>query len=81
MDFQAIEVTGQVIHEVVNRGSKSEHDAVVLKTPDGQTYVLRRQSGPAFADPELEALVGKSFLIDGMAAGNTLMMQKWTPVD
>ena len=63
---------------MVDSGSKSERPAVVLKADDGNSYVLRQQSGPAFGDTGLEPLVGSSIDADGIAIGNTLIMRNWT---
>jgi hypothetical protein len=57
-------------------GSKSERDAVVLSTPDGD-FVLRRPEGNAFSDPVLEALAGKHIQAEGVRHGYTILMQDW----
>ena len=46
---------GKVIRQRLATGSKSEHQAVVLLTPDGPLK-LRRPGGNPFVDPELEQL-------------------------
>jgi len=43
--------SGSVVKRPFGVGSKSEHDAIFLVTKDGD-YVLRRQGGNAFSDPE-----------------------------
>jgi hypothetical protein len=58
-------------------GTKSEHDAVLLVTKDKE-YVLRRQGGNAFQDPELERLVGKRVRCTGTVAGYTLLITDCT---
>lgn len=55
-------------------GTKSEHDAVMLVTNDGE-FILRRQGGNAFCDPALEKLVGKRVQITGTVTGYTLLIQ------
>jgi len=72
-------LTGAVIRRAVAKGSKSEHEAVVLRTPEGDEYVLRRRGGNAFRDPELDNLVGSSISADGLVAGQTFIMHSWTP--
>jgi hypothetical protein len=70
-------VAGTVSRSLVHPGSKSERHAVILETPEGRRYILRRHGGPAFADPELEPLVGKSLVADGLESGDTLIMKNW----
>ncbi|HEY0468659.1 MAG TPA: hypothetical protein VGC79_30905 [Polyangiaceae bacterium] len=52
----------------------------MLSTPSGE-YVLRRQGGNAFSDPELDALVGQTISADGDLHGYTLIMHSWTQLD
>jgi hypothetical protein len=77
MDAQTASLEGVVIQETVSKGSKSERSAVTLHSTDGKTYVLRRQGGPAFADPGLAPLVGHSIKADGIVADQTFLMRKW----
>ncbi len=55
---------GKLIKHLVARGSKSEHDAVLIKTADGE-FRLRRVEGNPFYDPVLESLVGKYVTLEG----------------
>lgn len=71
-----MEFSGLVIKEVVGKGSKSEHAAVMLETAK-ERFVLRRQGGNPFRDPELERLVGKRIHGTGVITGNTLIMSDW----
>jgi len=71
-----MEFTGRVVKKPFGTGSKSEREAVCLKTRSDE-YVLRRQGGNAFYDPELENLVGKSIRCTGMVTGYTLLMSDW----
>ena len=50
-----MKITGQVGKKPFGVGTKSERNAVYLKTADGEEYVLRQQDGNAFRDPELAA--------------------------
>ena len=47
------EFVGKVTKRPFGKGSKSEHDAVYLETGE-KAYVLRRQGGNPFRDPQLE---------------------------
>ena len=67
---------GRVERRRVARGSKSEHDAVVLVSEDG-VYILRQRGGHAFEDPVLERLVGKELELDGVLHDATLHVTSW----
>jgi hypothetical protein len=67
---------GQVVKRPFGVGSKSERAAVMLVTPEGD-FVLRRRGGNAFADPELDRLVGKRICGEGLVQGYTLIMSQW----
>ncbi len=77
MPATALEVTGRVTLERLDQGSKSEREAVVLKTASGDSYVLRRQGGPAFGDAGLRELVGRLIIAQGFEVGSTLIMRNW----
>lgn len=64
---------GSVVKRPFGVGTKSEHDAIFLVTKDKE-YVLRRQGGNAFHDPELEQLVGKQVQCTGTVTGYTLLV-------
>jgi hypothetical protein len=72
--------SGQVKKEVVAKGSKSEHRAVLLDTGKVQ-YILRRLGGNAFSDPVLDKLVGKTISAVGNVTGNTLIMSEWSETE
>jgi hypothetical protein len=67
---------GTVVMKPFGKGSKSEHDAVWLVT-EAKEYVLRREGGNPFRDPELDKLVGKRIRCDGFVTGYTLIMSSW----
>ena len=71
--------SGLVVRRRVFAGSKSERDAVMLRTAEGD-LVLRRADGPAFGDRALDALEGKSIATDGELVGNTFVMTGWREV-
>jgi hypothetical protein len=73
-----VTLSGRVVAETVNAGSKSEHRAVVLKTADGESYVLRRKDGPTFADDALNDLIGQDITARGhVMPGGVLIMSEW----
>jgi hypothetical protein len=69
---------GRVVRKRVSIGSKSEHDALVLVTPDGQEYKLRREGGNPFRDPELDVLEGKRIECEGVLRNGQLIMTRWS---
>ena len=73
------QLTGRVVKEPFAKGSKSEREAVLLLA-DERRYVLRRQGGNAFADPALDALVGKTIRGTGLLTGYTFLVTEWTEV-
>ena len=77
MDTEIKSLEGAVSHQTVSPGSKSERPAVVLKATDGRTYVLRRQDSPAFVDPGLSSLVGRSIRANGVVADKLFVMRDW----
>jgi hypothetical protein len=78
---QPMSIQGQVVRQTVDAGSKSERDAVVLKTASGRDYVLRKQGMAAFGDDGLEPLVGHSINAHGINVGSTLILRDWSPIE
>ena len=74
-----MEISGRVIKELFGKGTKSEHQAVMLDTGQAR-YVLRRQGGNPFRDPELDKLVGKIIHCSGNLTGYTFIMSDWAEV-
>jgi hypothetical protein len=72
--------TGVVTKTRRNIGSKSERDAVTLRTDEGD-FILRVLGGNAYGDPRLEALVGKKIQCDGNRAGKTILLNEWTEIE
>ncbi len=72
---------GRVVRKRLSTGSKSEHDALVLVTDDGQEYKLRRQGGNPFRDPELDALEGRQIECEGILRNGQLIMNIWSVLD
>ena len=71
-----MELTGLVIKEVIGKGSKSEHDAVLLDAKEGK-YALRLKGGNPFSDPKLDRLVGKRIRANGVLTGSTFVITDW----
>ena len=74
-----VELTGKVIQKKFAEGSKSEHNAVYLETPEG-SYQLRRLGGNPFSDPELNKLVGKKINATGIIKGVLFIAKNLTEI-
>lgn len=66
---------GRVTKGPYATGSKSERQAVFIETEDAR-YILRRKSGPIFADAKLKRFVGHTVECDGFFVGTTLLAEK-----
>jgi hypothetical protein len=71
--------SGKVVRQQFGAGSKSEHQAVVLLTPEG-SLKLRRAGGNPFHDPELDKLVGSEIVAEGELHQGQLLMTRWNEV-
>jgi len=71
-----MKIRGHVIKKKLYAGSKSEHEGLVLVTPQGE-YKLRRQGGNSFWDEELTPLEGKEIECEGLLRGNQFIMTRW----
>jgi hypothetical protein len=67
-------VRGTVTRRRYAPGSKSEHDAVMIVTDDGE-YRLRRKGGNPFHDPTLDKFVGKRIEAQGVIAGPSFIVE------
>ena len=74
------EFTGKVTSGPFGTGSKSQHNAVYLETEQGR-FVLRREEGNPFHDPELEALVGKTVRCEGEVEDYVLLASECKVMD
>jgi hypothetical protein len=57
--------TGILKQKLVNKGSKSEHQAIVLELTDGTDLRLRVQGHNPFQNDALKSYVGKRVQING----------------
>lgn len=60
-----MKLSGRIERHRLAAGTKSEHEGLVLRTPDGTLHRLRRRGGNPFRDPALEALEGKDVRLNG----------------
>lgn len=75
--IKEVSLSGKVIRKKISRGSKSERNAVILKTEDKE-YVLRKLGGNPFHDASLELLVGKTITASGMLDRNLFLVREIT---
>ncbi len=68
------QLRGQVTRDTYGKGSKSERVAIFLETAT-KRYVLRRKTGPAYADKMLDKYVGRTVTCDGFLLGTTLLAE------
>jgi len=78
MAAQDRRLTGTVTRTRIAPGSKSDRVGVVLRTADGDEYVLRRVGGNAFRDEAIEALLGATITGTGLVTDHTFIMKDWT---
>lgn len=71
---------GRVISRRINVGSKSEHQATMLVTTDGE-FKLRRQGGHPFTDPEVAGLVGKRIRGEGFVSSGQFIIERYDVLD
>ena len=61
----------------INPTSKSDHEAVVLVSPRGQEFKLRRKGGPPFGDEVLRAqAVGKRLRGVGVVSAGQFIVDR-----
>ena len=65
-----------MIRKTFSPGSKSEHDAVYIRSDRGE-YVLRRRGGNPFSDPVLDDLVGKEISCEGNIKDYVFLISDW----
>jgi hypothetical protein len=66
------EIRGRVTRGIYGKNTKSEREAVFLDTGK-ERYLLRRKSGPAYGDDQLDRYVGHSITCSGFVVGTTLL--------
>jgi hypothetical protein len=60
----------------LHAGSKSEHEGVVLVTPEGSLRLRRKGANP-FQDEVLEGLVGCEIECEGLLRERLLIVERW----
>lgn len=67
---------GEVFLKLYAPGSKSEHEALMLRTPEGEA-LLRRAGGNAFRDEILLGLVGHRIRGTGRKTETAIILDEW----
>jgi len=67
-----VRLRGRARAERVRRGTGSEHDAVVLETPQGERLLLQRVGGNPYDDEPTRRLVGRLVEVEGYRVGGVL---------
>lgn len=75
-----MKLRGMVKKKVLYTGTKSEHEAITLRTTQGE-FKLRRKGGNAFMDDTLINLEGKEIEGDGVLRGNNFIMDRWEIIE
>jgi hypothetical protein len=66
------QLRGQVTRGVYGKNTKSEREAIFIDT-GRERYLLRRKTGPAYADKQLDQYVGRTVTCSGFLLGTTLL--------
>jgi len=73
---QVTTVEGEVFRRLYAVGSKSEHEAVMIRTSEGE-FLLRRAGGNAFQDSILDQLVGTRIKGTGRRLETVVILDQW----
>ena len=74
-----MKLRGRVTKAVLYAGTKSEHEGIVLTTPEGE-FKLRRRMGNPFWDEVLAQLEGKEIEGEGIIRGDQFIIDRWQMV-
>ena len=66
------QMRGHVTRGVYGKNSKSERQAIFIESGT-ERYILRRRTGPAYADKQLDQYVGRTIMCSGFLVGTTLL--------
>ena len=71
---------GHVTKKLLARGTKSEHEGLVLTAPEGE-FKLRRQGGNPFWDESLASLEGKAIEGEGILRKGQFILSAWKTLE
>jgi hypothetical protein len=72
-----MEWNGTVVRKLIRRGTKSEHQSLVLATTQGE-FKLRRVGGNPFRDEVLDQLEGRKIRCSGELVGDEIFLDTWS---
>jgi hypothetical protein len=75
-----MKLRGRVTRRLLFKGTKSEHEGLVLLAPEGE-YKLRRQGGNPFEDKTLGSLEGKLIEGEGIVRKGHFIMSGWKTLE
>ncbi len=75
-----MKIEGEVFKKTVGKKSKTEFDAVCIKT-GRQSYVLRQPGQSPFKNSKLEDLVGKKIIAEGELVKDIFFVSEWEEID
>ena len=70
-----VTLEGRIERRLVERGTKSEHQAMVLVLADGSFQRLRRAGGNPFRDPYFDAMEGQAVRLTGWQRPGYFLVQ------
>jgi len=68
------ELRGRVTRGIYGKNTKSERKAVFVDTGK-ERYLLRRKTGPAYGDKQLDRYVGRTVMCNGYLLGTTFLAE------
>jgi hypothetical protein len=75
-----MKLRGRVTKRLLYSGTKSEHEGLVLLTPEGE-FKIRRQGGNPFWDETIASLEGKEIEGEGILRKGQFIMSKWRTLE
>jgi len=75
-----MKLRGQVTRKLLFKGTKSEHEGLVLVSPEGE-FKLRRQGGNPFRDETLASLEGREIEGEGIVRKGQFIMSRWRTLE
>jgi hypothetical protein len=75
-----MKLRGFVRKKILFKGTKSEHEGLVLVSPEGE-FKLRRQGGNPFQDEALAGLEGKEIEAEGILRADQFIMTVWKVIE